>query len=62
MREALVMAQVEMAALTGADRDGALADLDSGYSQIARREIEAFCAVCQFKDAACPRPAAAVAR
>jgi hypothetical protein len=62
MREALVMAQVEMAALTGADRDGALVDLDSGYSQIARREIEAFCAVCQFKDAACPRPAAAVAR
>jgi hypothetical protein len=61
MREALVMAQIEMAALTSADRDGALVDLDSGYSQIARREIESFCAVCQFRDTADARSAAAAA-
>jgi hypothetical protein len=61
MREALVMAQIEMAALTSADRDGALVDLDSGYGQIARREIESFCAVCQFRDTAGARSAAAAA-
>ena len=52
MREALVMAQAEMAALTPSDRDGSLADLDAGYGQIARREIAAFCAVCQLKGTA----------
>jgi hypothetical protein len=59
IREALVWAQIEMAALTGAERDGAMMDLDAGYSQIARREIESFCAVCQFRDTADARSAAA---
>jgi hypothetical protein len=61
MREALVLAQTEMAALTSTDRDGALVDLDAGYSQIARREIASFCAVCQFRDTADARSATVAA-
>ena len=37
-------------------RDTALSELDLAAHHIARREIEAFCAVCQFH----PRPPCAV--
>jgi hypothetical protein len=48
-REALVLAQAAQPSILPADRDGAMADLDFAYSRIAQREIESFCAVCQFR-------------
>jgi hypothetical protein len=55
LREALVMAQVEIQNLTPVERDSALSDLDYTLRQLSRREIESFCAICQFR----PRDAVA---
>ncbi len=49
MREALVLAQVAMTELVATERDAALAEVDLVLQQLARREIEAFCGVCQFR-------------
>ena len=54
LRESLILAQSAMKDLAPFARDSALADLDLALQQIARREIAAFCAVCQFR----PREAA----
>lgn len=55
LRESLVLAQTEMRDLSPLARDTALSELDLAVHHIARREIEAFCAVCQFH----PRPPSA---
>ena len=52
LREALVVAQAATSTLSADDRDEALARLDQVFGQIARREIESFCAICQFRQAA----------
>ena len=50
MREALVLAQVALPSLDPIERDAALEDLDWVFQQVARREIEAFCGVCQYRE------------
>jgi hypothetical protein len=58
MRESLVLAQAEMKDLSPYARDTALAELDLAIRHIARREIESFCAVCQFRPrGTCTEPA-----
>ncbi|MEO6995714.1 MAG: hypothetical protein ABI273_19065 [Lacunisphaera sp.] len=57
LREALVMIQAGTPALMVADRDDAFICLDQVFQHIARREIEAFCALCQFRiDPPCTPP------
>jgi hypothetical protein len=51
MREALVLAQVALPSLDPIERDAALEELDLVFHQIARREIESFCGVCQYREA-----------
>ncbi|HEX2855356.1 MAG TPA: hypothetical protein VHO24_19120 [Opitutaceae bacterium] len=51
MREALVLAQAAASALDPLDRDASLVELDLVLHQIARREIESFCGVCQYRNA-----------
>ena len=52
--EALVLVQAEHAGLDPAGRDAAMAELKFCLHKITRREIEAFCAVCQFRHDAHP--------
>ncbi len=54
LHEALVMIQARTPALTDAARDEAFACLDQVFRHIARREIESFCALCQFRQTANP--------
>ncbi|MEY2881203.1 MAG: hypothetical protein RLZZ15_3583 [Verrucomicrobiota bacterium] len=56
LAEGLVLAQAGMPALLPAPRDAAFAELHRVLRRITRREIEAFCGVCQFR-AAEPRAA-----
>jgi|SRR6187551_2005088 len=51
MHEGLVTVQARDAALTKHARDEAFACLDQAFQHLARREIEAFCQVCQFHPA-----------
>ena len=53
LRETLVIIQTGIPLLTSTNRDDALACVDQVFGHIARREIEAFCALCQFR----PEPA-----
>ncbi len=53
--EALVLVQAEHhAELHPAERDEAMSELKGCVHEITRREIEAFCAVCQFRHDAHP--------
>lgn len=52
MREALVLVQAQAPALDPIERDVAFDELNLILQQISRREIEAFCGVCQFRRAA----------
>jgi hypothetical protein len=61
LRESLVLAQAEAKDLVPFFRDAALVELDLAVRQIARREIEAFCAVCQFRTPAAATDAALAA-
>jgi hypothetical protein len=56
MREALVLVQSESSSIDPIERDAALVELDLVFRHIARREIESFCGVCQYRDvrSACP--------
>lgn len=49
MREALVLAQAATPGLDPIARDAALQELDLVFQNISRREIEAFCGVCQYR-------------
>ena len=62
IREALVLAQAAMPALDPVERDSAFADLEAIYGHIAHREIESFCAVCQFRQGTGSAQAVAEAR
>jgi hypothetical protein len=53
LREALVLAQPCEPQLDPTERDGALDELNGAFRHIARREIEALCALCMYRDAAC---------
>jgi len=49
MREALVLTQAAIATLDPVERDASFSELNLVLQQIARREIEAFCGVCQYR-------------
>ena len=50
--EALVLAQADLPALDPVERDAAFADLTLVVREISKREIESFCAVCQYRNVA----------
>ena len=50
LQEALVLAQAASPELDPIERDASLEELNLVLHEIARREIEAFCGVCQFRD------------
>lgn len=52
MREALILAQAATPALDPIQRDASLEELNLVLHHIARREIEAFCGVCQHRNSA----------
>jgi hypothetical protein len=54
MREALILVQAATPELDPIERDASLAELDVVFRQIARREIEAFCGICQHRQATIP--------
>jgi hypothetical protein len=60
MQEALILAQSQQPHLEPAARDAALLELNLVLRTVARREIEAFCGVCQHRfekqPAPCPLP------
>jgi hypothetical protein len=51
MREGLILAQAASAPLDPVERDASLKELNTVLQNISRREIEAFCGVCQFREA-----------
>jgi len=54
VREALVLAQAATPDLTPGERDAALEELNLVLHIVAQREIEAFCGICQYREAAQP--------
>lgn len=56
LEEALILEQASRPALEPAERDTAFTELQLTVREIARREIESFCAVCQYRTE--PRPCA----
>ena len=57
MVESLVLAQAEHPGLDAEERDAAMAELKLCLHAITQREIEAFCAVCQFRNPPASAPA-----
>lgn len=58
IEEALILQQASASSIDPVQRDDAFAELKLTVREIARREIEAFCSVCQFRHGA---PAAGTA-
>lgn len=56
LREALVVVQAATSELKARERDETLACLNHIFGQIARREVESFCAICQYRNAAKEAP------
>ena len=61
MREGLILAQAASAPVDPAERDASLEELNAVIQRISRREIEAFCGVCQFRHLALPAPVESLA-
>jgi hypothetical protein len=61
IEEALILEQASASALDPVQRDDAFLELKLTVRDIARREIEAFCSVCQFRSAERPEVVAASA-
>ena len=53
LQESLVLSQSENLHLDPTERDSALHELNLALRHIARREIGAFCSLCQLRDHAC---------
>jgi hypothetical protein len=49
MREGLILAQAALPTLDPIERDASMDELNLVFRHIARREIEAFCGVCQHR-------------
>lgn len=60
-REGLVLAQAASAPLDPRERDAAFERLNAILGEISRREVEAFCGLCQFSHLALPSPAPTLA-
>lgn len=58
LKEALILTQAAAAPISPVERDASLAELDGVLQHLARREIEAFCAICKVRT---QEPAPAVA-
>lgn len=56
LEEALILEQASRAALDPIERDAAFTELKLTIREIARREIESFCSVCQYRVAARAHP------
>jgi hypothetical protein len=56
LQEALVLAQAAAAPLDPLERDASFSELTLTLHHIARREIDAFCGVCQFRPASSSVP------
>lgn len=57
--EVLFLADQELAELTPGERNASLEELKSAQNEVARRDIETFCSVCQSRelhDKQCPAP------
>jgi hypothetical protein len=54
VREALVLAQAATPHLAAGERDAALEELNIVLHVVAQREIEAFCGLCQYREARVP--------
>jgi hypothetical protein len=52
IEEALILEQATAMAIDPVQRDDAFTELKLTFREIARREIESFCSVCQFRDIA----------
>lgn len=50
IEEALILEQARASILDPTQRDDAFAELKYTVREIARREVEAFCSVCQFRE------------
>lgn len=50
LKEALILSQVATAPLDPTERDASFNELNLVLQHISRREIEAFCGVCQFRE------------
>ncbi|HYP17887.1 MAG TPA: hypothetical protein VEQ65_11810 [Opitutus sp.] len=63
LREALVLVQATAPHLDPLERDASLEELNLVLNHVARREIEAFCGVCQHRDKSiqCPTRLASAA-
>ncbi|PTX95527.1 hypothetical protein [Opitutus sp. ER46] len=61
IEEALILEQASASDLDPVQRDDAFAELKLTVREIARREIEAFCSVCQFREARADGAVASVA-
>ncbi len=63
--EGLILCQAESPATSTASRAEALAEVQAAVRTVAAQEVESFCAVCQYRDAAlageCPANPASVA-
>jgi hypothetical protein len=49
LREALILSQVATSPLEPLERDASFNELNLVLQHISRREIEAFCGICQFR-------------
>jgi hypothetical protein len=56
LEEALILEQASRPTLEPLERDMAFAELQLAVREIARREIESFCAICQYRTEARPAP------
>ncbi|MEO6002689.1 MAG: hypothetical protein ABIZ04_18260 [Opitutus sp.] len=56
MQDALLVAQAASPALDPNERDASFAELEVALERISRRDIEAFCGVCLFRNLALPWP------
>lgn len=56
IEEALILEQARASAVDPQQRDAAFTELKLTVRDIARREVEAFCSVCQYPKTAQPKP------
>ena len=61
LREGLILSQAACAPLDPLERDASLHELDAVLRRIAKREIEAFCGLCQFRHLSLPAPVQSLA-